>query len=276
MRSVRATPDGSPSTVTSLPCVRMRTPNSASSCFRFSSYVPNSASSPSSGTAIFFIGRTPERHVTPSTSRMHHEFYPTASGAQPRRSRSLPPATSSAGPRRSSADRRTQSGGDATSLTGLRALRLQPPAPSRQPPVQPSSVYVAVVFSLSSRSCLSSTGDGAPDMRSTACAVFGNAMTSRIELSPARMATVRSSPSAMPAVRRRAVLERVDEEAEAQPRLLVADVQQPEDPALDGRSRGCGCCRRRSRCRSAPGRRPSRARCPDRSRAPRSPRRAAT
>jgi hypothetical protein len=35
-------------------------------------------------------------------------------------------------------------------------------------------------------------------MRSVALAVLGNAMTSRIELSPARIATMRSSPSAIP------------------------------------------------------------------------------
>ena len=40
--------------------------------------------------------------------------------------------------------------------------------------------------------------DGAPDIRSTAAAVFGNAMTSRIDGSPASSATMRSRPSAMP------------------------------------------------------------------------------
>ena len=50
----------------------------------------------------------------------------------------------------------------------------------------------------SSRSCLASTGEGAADIRSTAAAVLGNAITSRIEDSPARSATMRSRPSAMP------------------------------------------------------------------------------
>jgi len=47
-------------------------------------------------------------------------------------------------------------------------------------------------------SCFALTLDGASAMRSTACAVFGNAMTSRIEFSAQRIATIRSRPSAMP------------------------------------------------------------------------------
>src|SRR5690606_23746799 len=50
----------------------------------------------------------------------------------------------------------------------------------------------------SSFSWRGSTVDGAPAIRSTAAAVFGNAMTSRIDGSPARIATIRSRPSAMP------------------------------------------------------------------------------
>src|SRR5471032_267679 len=50
----------------------------------------------------------------------------------------------------------------------------------------------------SSRSCFASTGDGALAIRSTALAVFGKAITSRIDDSPARMATIRSRPRAMP------------------------------------------------------------------------------
>ena len=64
------------------------------------------------------------------------------------------------------------------------------------------------------------------------------------------------------AVRRRAVFERLEEEAEAQLRLLVADAEPPEDPRLQLARREFGCCRRRSRCRSAPGRRPWRAPLP--------------
>ena len=51
------------------------------------------------------------------------------------------------------------------------------------------------------------------------------------------------------AMRRRAELERVDEEAETQLRLLVGDAEQAEELPLDLRDRGYGCCRRRSRCR---------------------------
>ena len=67
-----------------------------------------------------------------------------------------------------------------------------------------------------------STGDGAPAIRSTAAAVFGNAMTSRIDVSPARIAHDPVEAEGDAAVRRRAVLERLEEEAEAQLRLLVA------------------------------------------------------
>ena len=83
----------------------------------------------------------------------------------------------------------------------------------------------------SSRSCFASTGEGAPVIRSTAAAVFGNAITSRIEVSPASMRTMPIEPEGDAAVRRRAVLERVEEEPEPLPRLLVADAQQPEDPS---------------------------------------------
>ena len=83
-----------------------------------------------------------------------------------------------------------------------------------------------------------------------------------MDASPARIATMRSSAERDAAVRRRPVLERFEEEAEAQLRLLVADAEPLEDARLQRRRRGSGCCRRRSRCRSAPGRRPSRAPLP--------------
>src|SRR6185312_11333668 len=54
------------------------------------------------------------------------------------------------------------------------------------------------VFKCSSRNCFGSTVEGDPAMRSTALAVFGKAITSRIDDSPARIATIRSSPRAMP------------------------------------------------------------------------------
>ena len=49
-----------------------------------------------------------------------------------------------------------------------------------------------------SRSCSSSTGAGAPVSASAPDAVFGKAITSRIESAPARRWTIRSSPKAMP------------------------------------------------------------------------------
>ena len=78
----------------------------------------------------------------------------------------------------------------------------------------------------SSRSCRASTGVGAVDMRSTAWAVFGNAMTSRMDGSPARSSDQAVQAERDAAVRRRAVLERVEEEAEPQLRVLVADAEQ--------------------------------------------------
>src|SRR6185312_6387639 len=54
------------------------------------------------------------------------------------------------------------------------------------------------VFKCSSRNCFGSTVEGDPAMRSTALAVLGNAITSRIDDSPASRATMRSSPSAIP------------------------------------------------------------------------------
>ena len=98
-----------------------------------------------------------------------------------------------------------------------------------------------------------------PAMRSTAAAVFGNAMTSRIDALAARIATMRSRPSAMPPCGGVPYSSASRKKPNRVRRLLVADVQQPEDLALHGRCRGYGCCRRRSRCRSARGRRPSRA-----------------
>ena len=50
----------------------------------------------------------------------------------------------------------------------------------------------------SSASCASSTAAGAPVSGSAPLAVFGKAITSRIESSPAISAAMRSMPSAMP------------------------------------------------------------------------------
>ena len=57
---------------------------------------------------------------------------------------------------------------------------------------------LGLILMCSSRSCRGSTVDGASHMRSTACVVFGNGMTSRIEVSPASSAQMRSRPSARP------------------------------------------------------------------------------
>src|ERR1044071_7064951 len=54
------------------------------------------------------------------------------------------------------------------------------------------------IFRRSSFNCLESTGDGALDIASTAAAVFGKAITSRIDDSFARIAVMRSSPRAIP------------------------------------------------------------------------------
>ena len=50
----------------------------------------------------------------------------------------------------------------------------------------------------SSASCAASTAAGAPVSGSDPLAVFGNAITSRIDSRPARIATIRSMPNAMP------------------------------------------------------------------------------
>src|SRR5207245_11392852 len=49
-----------------------------------------------------------------------------------------------------------------------------------------------------SRNCLSGAGDGASHITSDPPAVLGNGITSRIEVSPARIITRRSRPSAIP------------------------------------------------------------------------------
>src|SRR4051795_29841 len=106
----------------------------------------------------------------------------------------------------------------------------------------------------SSRSWSSSTGAGAPVIGSPPLAVFGNAMTSRIDSRAPSSATIPAIPIAIPpwgararagraadavdphrapAVRRRAVLERVEQEAEAPVGLLLAQPDDLEDLALD-------------------------------------------
>src|SRR5690348_18408934 len=57
---------------------------------------------------------------------------------------------------------------------------------------------VVVHLIANSFNCRSGTGDGASHIRSVPRAVLGNGITSRIVVSPARIMTMRSSPSAMP------------------------------------------------------------------------------
>ena len=60
------------------------------------------------------------------------------------------------------------------------------------------SFFLTAVRMESSRSCFSSTGDGAFDMTSRALCVFGKAMTSRIDGRFAMSMTRRSRPNARP------------------------------------------------------------------------------
>ena len=109
--------------------------------------------------------------------------------------------------------------------------------------------------------CCAVIGVGAPVSGSKPPRVFGNAMTSRIESAPASSMQIRSQPKRDAAVRRRAVLERLEQEAELVLRLLRGDAEQVEDPALHVGRGGYGSSRRRSRCRCR--------RCRTRRRAPR-------
>ena len=88
------------------------------------------------------------------------------------------------------------------------------------------------VFKCSSRNCFASTGEGAPAMRSTAFAVFGK----RDHLANRRFAGENRDDPVQPernaAVRRRAVFERFEEEAEPELRLLVGDAEPLEDARL--------------------------------------------
>ena len=57
-------------------------------------------------------------------------------------------------------------------------------------------------------------------------------MTSRMDFSPAKSATTRSSPKRDAPVRRRAVGKRVQEEPEAVAQLFLAEAQRPENSVL--------------------------------------------
>ena len=88
----------------------------------------------------------------------------------------------------------------------------------------------------SSRSCASSTGAGAPVSGSAPEAVFGKAITSRIESVPCSSRDDAVEAVGDAAVRRRAVAERLEQEAEARLGLLGADAERLEDGALDVRA----------------------------------------
>ena len=77
-----------------------------------------------------------------------------------------------------------------------------------------------------------STFDGASAIKSCAFAVFGNAITSRIDFSPASSATTRSMPSAMPPCGRRSVGQRVEKKSETAAQLLLAEAQRLEHALL--------------------------------------------
>ncbi len=85
----------------------------------------------------------------------------------------------------------------------------------------------------SSRRCWSSTGVGAPVSGSAPDWVFGKAITSRMLSSPARMPDQPVDPEREPGVRRRAVAERVEQEAEPGLRGLGVDPDEVEDPGLE-------------------------------------------
>src|SRR3954464_8464309 len=93
--------------------------------------------------------------------------------------------------------------------------------------------------------CSSVIGVGAPVNGSPPLEAFGKAITSRIDSVPARVAVSRSTPNAMPpfgggagaskaepAVRRGAIPERLEQEAELALRLLTGQPDDVEHPLL--------------------------------------------
>ena len=84
---------------------------------------------------------------------------------------------------------------------------------------------------------------------------FGNAITSRIASLPAITITSRSTPIAMPPCGRRAEAERSQQVSELLLDLGRAPARARRRPPLGAMRRGSGCCHRRPRTRSAPGRR---------------------
>ena len=102
----------------------------------------------------------------------------------------------------------------------------------------------------SSRSCASSTGAGAPVSGSAPEAVFGNAITSRIESAPEQPLDDAVEPVGDPSVRRRAVAQRLEQEAEPLLGLVRRRSRSPRRPAPGAAGRRCGSSRRPSPARS--------------------------
>ena len=100
-----------------------------------------------------------------------------------------------------------------------------------------------------SRRCCAVIGVGAPVSGSKPPPVFGNAMTSRIESRAGEQHADPVPAEGDAAVRRRAVLERLQQEAELVLRLLRRRCRAGRRPAAARRRGGYGSSRRRSRCR---------------------------
>ena len=102
-------------------------------------------------------------------------------------------------------------------------------------PIRPSSgtAFGGGASTPASLRCAGVIGAGAAVSGSKPPPDFGNAMTSRIESVPASSAHDPVPAERDAAVRRRAVLEGVEEEAELLLRLVLVDAHDREDPLLD-------------------------------------------
>ncbi len=84
----------------------------------------------------------------------------------------------------------------------------------------------------SSRNWRSGTGEGASHIRSVPRAVLGNGMTSRIEVSPARIMTRRSKPRAMPPCGGAPYSSASSRKPKRRARFVVAESQRRKDLGL--------------------------------------------
>ena len=124
----------------------------------------------------------------------------------------------------------------------------------------------------SSCSASSGYGVGAPVSGSEPLAIFGNAVICRMSGSPREVRDEAVDAHREAAVRRRAHLQRLEEEAELVALLLLAEAHHAEDGLLHARRRGSGSSRSRAPSRSRSGRSAGRARARDSTRsAPPSP-----